>query len=77
MTESTITLALPRPGRYQLGIRYTPYLAAPMACVSEASDGMTVLTSPSAGTVKVAFSVSASGALAALTGSRTTCRQSH
>ena len=29
---------------------------------------MTVLTAPTAGTVKVAFSVSASGALAALTG---------
>jgi hypothetical protein len=73
VTESTITLALPQPGRYQLGIRYTPYLAAPQACVSEAKDGMTVLTAPDAGQVKVAFSVSATGALAALTGSRTTC----
>ncbi len=77
VTESTITLALPRPGRYQLGIRYTPYLAAPSACVTEASNGMTVLTTPTAGTVKVAFSVSATGAIAALTGSRTTCRESH
>jgi hypothetical protein len=74
ITESTITLALTRPGSYQLGIRYTPYLAAPTGCVSEAKDGMTVLTAPSAGRVKVAFNVSASGALAALTGSRTTCR---
>jgi hypothetical protein len=73
VTESTITLALPQPGRYQLGIRYTPYLTAPQACVSEAKDGMTVLTAPAAGRVKVAFSVSATGALAALTGSRTTC----
>ena len=38
---------------------------------------MTVLTAPTAGTVKLAFSVSATGALAALTGSRTTCRESH
>ena len=38
---------------------------------------MTVLTAPNAGTVKVAFSVSATGALAALTGSRTTCPESH
>jgi hypothetical protein len=77
VTGSTITLALPRPGRYQLGIRYTPYLAAPAACVTEAKNGMTVLTTPTAGTVKVAFSVSATGAIAALTGSRTTCRESH
>ena len=34
---------------------------------------MTVLTVPDAGTVKVGFTVSAAGALAALTGSDTTC----
>jgi hypothetical protein len=73
VTEQTITLALTRPGRYQLGIRYTPYLGTKDGCVSEAKDGMTVLTAPAAGRVKVAFNVSATGALAALTGSRTTC----
>ncbi len=77
VTESTITLALSEPGRYQLGIRYTPYLAAPKSCVSEAKDGMTVLTAPTAGTVKLSIGVSASGALAALTGSRTTCPKEH
>ena len=30
----TITLALSRPGRYQLGIRYTPYLARRKSCVT-------------------------------------------
>ena len=73
LTESTITLALARPGAYELGIRYTPYLVAPGGCVTQAKDGMTVLTVPDAGTVKVGFSVSAAGALAALTGSDTTC----
>jgi hypothetical protein len=73
ITESTITLRLSRPGTYRLGIRYTPYLRSPKSCVSESKDGMTVLTAPRAGRVKLAFSISTSGALAALTGSRTTC----
>jgi hypothetical protein len=73
LTESTVTLHLTRPGTYQLGIRYTPYLHAHASCVTESKNGMTVLTAPHAGTVRLAFSVSTSGALAALTGSRTTC----
>ena len=74
LTESTVTLRLTRPGSYQLGIRFTPYLHAHASCVTEAEDGMTVLTAPHAGTVRLAFRVSTSGALAALTGSKTTCR---
>ncbi|HEY4347437.1 MAG TPA: hypothetical protein VGM80_07595 [Gaiellaceae bacterium] len=74
MTESTVTLSLTQPGNYKLGIRYSPYLLAPDgSCVTEGADGMTVLTAPHAGTVRVAFTVSAGGALAALTGRHTTC----
>ncbi len=73
LTGSTITLALSRPGEYRLEIRYSPYFFAPKSGVTEGSDGMTLLTTPSAGTVRVAFTVSAAGALAALTGSHTTC----
>jgi hypothetical protein len=73
LTESAITLRLSKPGRYQVGIRYTPYLRAKLGCVSEAEDGMTVLNAPRAGTIDLHFSVTAKGALAALTGSRTTC----
>jgi hypothetical protein len=73
LTETTVTLVLPRPGTYRLGIRYSPYLLAPAGCVTEAHDGMTVLTARAAGTVTVSFGVSAAGALAALTGSSTTC----
>ena len=46
-------------------------------CVTQSKDGMTVLTVPDAGTIKVGFSVSAAGALAALTGSDTTCPDSN
>ncbi len=58
MTENTITLRLSEPGSYHLGIRYTPYLVSPESCVTESKDGMTLLTVPHAGTMKIAFSVS-------------------
>ena len=74
LSESAITLRLSRPGRYHIGIRYTPYLRSPLSCVSEAKDGMTLLSAADAGTVKLRFSLSTKGALAALTGSRTTCK---
>jgi hypothetical protein len=73
LTDTTVMLLLQRPGTYRLGIRYSPYLLARTGCVTEANDGMTVLTAPAAGTVTVSFSVSAAGALAALTGSTTSC----
>src|SRR5262249_61248541 len=75
LPESTITLHLSRPGTYQVGIRFTPYLHAHAGCVTESKDGMTVLSAPHGGTVKLAFSVSPSAALAALTGSKTTCAE--
>jgi hypothetical protein len=73
ITESTITLSLSRSGTYKLRIRYSPYFFAPKSCVTEDRNGMTELNAPHAGRVKVAFTVSAAGALAALTGSHTTC----
>ena len=77
LTEATVVLKLSRPGKYHLGIRFSPYLRTPDGCVTEASDGMTTLTAPTAGTVDVAFSMSARGALDALTGSHTTCSNEH
>ena len=74
LSESAITVRLSQPGRYKVGIRYTPYLRSPRSCVSEAKDGMTVLTAPRAGTIELRFAVTTKGALAALTGSRTTCQ---
>ncbi len=73
LTASTITLSLAKPGSYHVGIRYTPYLDAPRSCISEAANGMTLLKVRHAGTVKMAFSVSASGVFAALSGSRSSC----
>jgi hypothetical protein len=75
ITESAITLRLSRRGTYHVGIRFTPYLHAHASCVTESKDGMTVLSAPHAGTFKLAFRVSPSAALAALTGSKTTCAE--
>jgi len=77
LTGSAITLKLSRPGKYHIDVRYTPYLHLPSGCVTETKNGMTVLTVPSAGTMKLRFAVSATGALAALTGSKTTCSKEH
>jgi hypothetical protein len=77
LTETTVKLKLSIPGSYHLGIRYSPYLRTPNGCVTEANDGMTTLTSPTAGKVNVTFSMSAKGALDALTGSKTTCSSDH
>ncbi len=73
LTESAIRLTLPEPGSYAIGIRYSPYLFAPGGCVTESTDGMTVLTASHPGTLVMRFSVSTAGALAALRGERTTC----
>jgi hypothetical protein len=75
ITESTVTLRLSRPGTFHVGIRFTPYLHAHASCVTESKDGMTVLSAPQPGIVKLAFHVSPSAALAALTGSKTTCAE--
>jgi hypothetical protein len=74
LTAGSITGRLSEPGRYHVGIRYTPYLRSPRSCVSEAKDGMTVLTAPHAGRIELRFDLTTKGALAALTGSRSTCR---
>jgi hypothetical protein len=71
--ESSIRMHLSRPGTYALALRYTPYLSAPNACLQETPDGMTLLHAQTAGTVKLSFSVTASHALAAISGSTSSC----
>ena len=73
LQESSIVLALHRAGTYHVSLRYSPYLAAPNACIRESSDGMVVLDAQRAGVLKLAFRVTASHALAAMSGSRSSC----
>jgi hypothetical protein len=73
LEESSIVLALAKPGAYRLAVNYTPYLAAPGACISEARDGMIDLQASRPGVLTLAFTVTASHALAAIDGSRSSC----
>jgi hypothetical protein len=73
LTESSITLDLPRPGTYRVDVRYSPYLAPRGACISETKDGMILLHAHRGGVIQLRFAVTTSHALAALDGSRSTC----
>jgi hypothetical protein len=73
LAVSTVKLRLHSPGTYALDIRYSPYLVTSSGCLAQGSNGMTTLVVPQAGTVKVAFQISAGAALAALTGDRDQC----
>jgi hypothetical protein len=73
LTESTVTLSLTEPGTYDVRIRYSPYLSTPDGCVTESANGLTMLTVPDGGKVKLAFTVSAGHAIAALTGRTSSC----
>jgi hypothetical protein len=71
--ESSIVLKLGRPGTYRVALHYSPYLEAKGACVSETPDGMVGLQAGRSGVLKLAFTVTASHAIAAISGSRSSC----
>jgi hypothetical protein len=71
--DSSIVLSLARPGTYRVALHYSPYMAAPNACIRESSDGMIDLQAQRAGVLTLAFTVTASHALAAIAGSRSSC----
>ena len=74
LRSASIRLAVPRPGTYNLGVMYAPYWHTSAGCVARASDGMTRLLVHEPGTVVLSFQVTASRALAALTGDAPECR---
>ena len=73
LRDSSITLALGRPGTYRLALHYSPYMAAKGACISETADGMIALHAAQPGVLNLAFTVTASHAFAAISGSRGSC----
>jgi len=75
LSQEAITVWLSRPGSYHLAVRYSPYFTAADGCVSKSSDGMTELDALRAGTFRIGFAFSTSGALAALTSSASVCQQ--
>jgi hypothetical protein len=75
LRNSSLVLALHRPGSYRVALRYSPYWAARGACISRAADGMVDLTVRRPGTLRLQFAVTASRALGTMTGSVETCRR--
>ncbi|CAB4686373.1 MAG: hypothetical protein F2663_01735 [Actinobacteria bacterium] len=73
--DSNLTLLVRQPGRYRLALRFTPYLTATDACLSETAAGMTIVHARRAGLIDLDFNLSASGALAAISGSHTHCSE--
>jgi hypothetical protein len=71
--NNSIVLSLARPGTYRVALRYSPYMTAPNACVRESQDGMILLHARRRGSLTLAFKVTASHALAAISGSRSSC----
>lgn len=60
LVSDSFTLFLPRPGRYQVRVRFTPYwaLAGGRGCVREAPGGWTELEVPRAGSDRVVIDFS-------------------
>ena len=71
--DSSIVLSLARPGTYRVAVNYSPYMSAPNACIRESPDGMIDLQAQRAGVLTLAFTVTASHAFAAFSGSRSSC----
>jgi len=72
-----VVIAVSRPGRYRLAVRYSPYWHAEGACVSRAADGMTTIAAQHAGRLELGFHVDAASALAAVVGSRSASCDDH
>ena len=68
LTQGGAVLDLPRAGTYRVAIRYTPYWRVTDGCAREARDGMTRLTVPRAGRVRLVFSWSPERALDVVAG---------
>jgi hypothetical protein len=65
LTQSRVVLELPKPGRYRLAIRYSPYWHADGACLTRRPDGMTTVSARRSGRLELTFHVNAASALAA------------
>jgi len=75
--NSTLTLALHRPGSYDVALSYSPYLSAPGVCVSRRANGMVSLTTDDAGVVRLAATFDFAKALDAVTDVTRACWPNH
>jgi len=68
MRESRIVVSLAHAGTYRLAVRHSRYWHPSAGCAARTDDGMTRVTVPRAGVVRLDFSPSPRRALSALTG---------
>ena len=68
LDQTSVTVALDRPGRYRVAINWSPYWRTETGCLSRAPDGTVQLTVARSGVMRLDLSVNAQGALAALGG---------
>jgi len=71
--ESSVLLKVPRPGEYRVAVRFSPYLRPSSGCAASTHDGMTRLSLPATGVVKLSFKVGAHEAFEALTSDADDC----
>ena len=70
LRDTSVTVVVTRPGTYRIAVHASPYWQTTAGCVSAGRDGMVRLRASRAGTIRLSFGLSASGALQALTGGR-------
>jgi hypothetical protein len=68
LTQSRISIALTRAGRYRIALRYSPYWETSAGCLTRGPDGMLRLAVPHGGRVALRFDVDAGLALRAVAG---------
>jgi len=73
VTATSLAFIAPEPGRYSVGMRYSPYFASADGCIRKLPGGFMSVVVPQAGLVRVRFDVGASRAARALVGRSTTC----
>jgi hypothetical protein len=73
LTRSRLVVRLARGGTYRIAVRHSPYWRASSGCLSRGTDGMVRLTVARPATVRLAFDVDASRALAAVAGRMPSC----
>jgi hypothetical protein len=67
-TQSGLTAVVAAPGVYRVAVHASPYWKTTHGCITAGRDGMIRLHVPAAGKVKLAFDLSASSAIRAITG---------
>lgn len=66
--QAHLTFVVDRPGRYRVATSWSPYWRVTRGCLERAPDGMTLLSTHTAGTVTMSFDVEARALVATLAG---------